>query len=472
MKIRKILAFAAVIPACLAQSSNAWAIPSFSAQTNQPCSACHVGAFGPQLKPYGRDFKLGGYTASDRPKDNIVDNWYERITTSVWASYNRTNQDTTELDSPSNSPGGKGYGKNDNFSFDQAAIYFGGRITPSIGAIQEITYDGVERAFTWDALDLRYSHDGEMFGEDATYGVMVGNQLGNTSVWNSTPPNGFPYNQSRLIASPQGSLVEDTLNGQVMGPGVFMLWNNLVYADASVYFPLSHNFSQAVGLPQENLYVTPIPFWHIGLQQEFDHHQQYAQIGMFGASANRHPGSDQSTGTADHISDIAAEANYQYMADMHNMWSAHATYIHEDQDLKASRTLFSTNPNDHLDIFKADVSYTIDDTWTPSLQYFRVAGSKDANLYNGSTTGDYITSRDVSGSPNSEGFTIDLGYVPFGKPDSSVYWGNMRLAVEYTAYTMFNGSSHNASDNNMLFVNFMADIAPFVPFFSDKSSSK
>jgi hypothetical protein len=38
------------------------AVPSFAAQTGQPCAACHVGAFGPQLTPLGRSFKIGGYT--------------------------------------------------------------------------------------------------------------------------------------------------------------------------------------------------------------------------------------------------------------------------------------------------------------------------------------------------------------------------------------------------------------------------
>ena len=441
-------------------SKQAYAIPSFSAQTGQPCSACHVGAFGPQLKPYGRDFKLGGYTASDRPDDNIVDNWYERFTTSIWSSFNRTNKDMPP------SPGGVGYGPNNNFSFDQGAVYFGGRITPHIGAIQEVSYDGAERGVFWDALDLRYSHDGEMFGEDATYGVTLGNQLGNTSVWNSTPPNAFPYNVSRIISTPQGSLIDDTLNGQIIGPGAFLMWNNLIYADASVYFPLSHNFDQAVGNTQGDKYVSPIPFWHLALQKEFDHHEQYAQIGTFGAVADRQPGNDQSTGQRDHITDIAAEANYQWMADMHNMLSLHATYIHENQDLKASSVLFGTNDNNHLNIFRADATYTIDDTWVPSIQFFKVTGSKDANLYNGATTDSYITSNTDSGSPNSAGFTFDLGYVPFGKPDSSVYWGNMRIAAQYTAYTEYNGTTHNASDNNTLFINFMADIAPFVPLMT------
>ena len=43
----------------------AYAIPSFAEQTGQPCAACHVGAFGPQLKQFGRDFKLNAYAASD-----------------------------------------------------------------------------------------------------------------------------------------------------------------------------------------------------------------------------------------------------------------------------------------------------------------------------------------------------------------------------------------------------------------------
>ena len=220
------------------------AIPSFAAQTGQPCSACHVGAYGPQLKPYGRDFKLGGYTSSDRPSDNIVDNWYERLTVAGWASFNKTTKDITP------SPGGVGYGPNNNFSFDQGAVYFGGRITPSIGGIQEVSYDGANRNFFWDAMDFRYSHDGELFGEDATYGATLGNQLGNTSPWNSTPPNAFPYNVSRITPTPQAStftLIDDSLNGQIVGPGGFIMWNDMLYADASVYFPTNKNFDQAVG---------------------------------------------------------------------------------------------------------------------------------------------------------------------------------------------------------------------------------
>jgi hypothetical protein len=47
----------------------ALALPSFAVQTGQPCAACHVGAWGPQLKKAGRDFKLFGYSAEDQSHD-------------------------------------------------------------------------------------------------------------------------------------------------------------------------------------------------------------------------------------------------------------------------------------------------------------------------------------------------------------------------------------------------------------------
>ena len=40
----------------------AQAIPDFAAQTGLPCTACHIGGFGPQLTPTGTAFKIGGYT--------------------------------------------------------------------------------------------------------------------------------------------------------------------------------------------------------------------------------------------------------------------------------------------------------------------------------------------------------------------------------------------------------------------------
>jgi hypothetical protein len=42
-------------------ASPARALPSYARQTGQPCGACHTDFAG--LTPYGRRFKIGGYTA-------------------------------------------------------------------------------------------------------------------------------------------------------------------------------------------------------------------------------------------------------------------------------------------------------------------------------------------------------------------------------------------------------------------------
>src|ERR1700674_288501 len=54
--------FSLSVVGLFAWTGHAGALPSFAEQTGQRCSACHVGGLGPQLTPFGRQFKLGGYT--------------------------------------------------------------------------------------------------------------------------------------------------------------------------------------------------------------------------------------------------------------------------------------------------------------------------------------------------------------------------------------------------------------------------
>ncbi len=55
----------------------AQAVPSFALQTGQPCTSCHIGAFGPQLTAFGRAFKIGGYTQTGG------DGWQSALPASV-----------------------------------------------------------------------------------------------------------------------------------------------------------------------------------------------------------------------------------------------------------------------------------------------------------------------------------------------------------------------------------------------------
>ena len=66
----------------------------------------------------------------------------------------------------------------------------------------------------------------------------------------------------------------------------------------------------------------------------------------------------------------------------------------------------------------------------------------------------------ANGKPDSNAFIFEADYVPFGKANSWARpWANLKLGVQYTVYTQFNGGStnydgfgRNASDNNSLFV--------------------
>ncbi|HZX92277.1 MAG TPA: cytochrome C, partial [Rudaea sp.] len=65
MVTRSAFAAAAFLLAALA-SIPAHALPAFNRQTGQNCVACHAGGQFPELTPYGRLFKLTGYTIGER----------------------------------------------------------------------------------------------------------------------------------------------------------------------------------------------------------------------------------------------------------------------------------------------------------------------------------------------------------------------------------------------------------------------
>src|SRR5512147_256003 len=60
--LRTLLGFALLAAATTAAN----AIPLFNRQTGQNCVACHAGGQFPELTPYGRLFKLTGYTIGAR----------------------------------------------------------------------------------------------------------------------------------------------------------------------------------------------------------------------------------------------------------------------------------------------------------------------------------------------------------------------------------------------------------------------
>ena len=105
------------------------AVPAFARQTGQPCTACHIGGFGPQLTPLGRSFKIGGYTQTGG------EGLASKIPLSAMAIGSFTNTGASQ-------PGGAApnFGNNNNPALDQISIFLAGRVTDYAGVFVQATY--------------------------------------------------------------------------------------------------------------------------------------------------------------------------------------------------------------------------------------------------------------------------------------------------------------------------------------------
>src|SRR5664279_1008911 len=115
---RALLGVAALWLAVL--SGSAQAIPAFNRQTGQNCVACHAGGQYPELTPYGRLFKLTGYTLGQRAA--------VPFSAMAVVSDSRANN-TSKSDDPR-----ADFQKNGSLIFATASGFAAGKITDNIGA--------------------------------------------------------------------------------------------------------------------------------------------------------------------------------------------------------------------------------------------------------------------------------------------------------------------------------------------------
>lgn len=426
------------LAAVFGQVGGAEAVPSFAAQTGAPCQQCHIGAFGPQLTDFGRQFKLNGYVWGDVP------NPIPPISLTLLGSFTHTDKGQV--------PAPERFTSNDNFALDQASLYYAGRITDKLGAMIQGTYDGVGNTFLLDNTDIRFANQGTLFGKDIVYGVTVNNNPTVQDLWNTTPAWGYPYASSALVPTPVATpLINGPEAGKVLGASAYTMWNNLLYLEFGGYSEQPNKVQNALGeMPGGEQEISGFaPYWRVDVQQQLGYN--YLSLGTYGLVANVYPGRVETNGT-DRFTDLGFDASYQYIATDDNIFTADANYIYEKQDLDASLALGdSSNGGDTLNEFSINGSYTYQEMLTGRVAYFNIWGSSDFNLY---------SSVSANNSPNSDGFIFEVDYTPFGKDDSWAQpWVNVRFGIQYTAYlkfdggaTNFDGAGTNASDNNTLYL--------------------
>ncbi len=416
---------------------DAWAIPSFARQTGLRCNVCHT-AF-PELTPFGREFKLNGYV-----KDSHAFSWFGHFSGMLVPTFTHTSASQPE-------GAGEFFGPNDNLALQETSVFYGGRLLDSLGMFAQITYSGVEHNLGWDNLDIRYAHSASMAERPVTYGITVNNNPSVQDLWNTTPVWSFPFVSSDLAPTPAAStLIDGGLAQQVAGLGGYALFDHRVYAELDGYRTLSNGTQRAFGVntSEENWIDGTAPYWRVALPYNWGKHS--LEVGTFGLDAHTFLGRDELGGT-NHFTDVAVDAQYQYLGNVDGL-TFQSSWIHEQQGWDAGQPLGETsNAEDTLRTFKARFAYLYDKTYRFNLGYFNINGNTDPLLYADSRTG----------SPNSNGWIIQLDYMPLHKNGGPSFWPwlNVQLTLQYVIYSEFDGAAHNydgagrnASDNNTLFL--------------------
>jgi hypothetical protein len=436
--------------------TNAQAIPLFARQTGQNCLSCHAGGQFPELTPYGRKFKLTGYTMGERDKVPLA--------VMGVASLARVSNTT-----PGSGDVAADFPQNGALRFTTASIFAGGKITDNLGLFAQWTwnaYDHQNDQMQWvshsssDQFDLRYADRFIGASRDLIIGASLNNNPGVTDVWNTfnsaftSVPGYVPVaNAAGGAGSPFTDVpvapILQSLGPTAAGMNVYVYWNDTVYAELGAYRTangpfsfLSQGISDAnMGFPAKLKGLNP--YWRLALNHDWGPNS--AMVGFYGITVDAYAAAPDISGPTVRFRDVGIDGQYQYILDPH-MISAQVSYTRER--ISDPNLVLADNDTNTLNHLRLKATYVYQAKYGASLGYASVDGSADAALYPG----------DLSGA------------TPFGfgnnTPDTrvwipEVFWTpiqNVRIGLQYYKFTKYAGAStnydgngRNASDNNTLF---------------------
>lgn len=428
--------------ALLACASSARAVPAFARQTHQPCTSCHIGGFGPQLTPFGRQFKYLGYTltvGSDR-----------KVPLSLMLIESFTHTAKAQTSPPAN-----GFDTNDNTELQQASVFLAGRIMDHLGVMAQATYSQNGGLLGWDNTDIRYARVLTLGGKSVIWGMSLNNNPTVSDSFNTAPAWQYPYIAPDLApGAPAAPILMGGLAQQVVGLTTYMQFNHGLYAEAGGYRTLSPAFLDDVNADFSGRIAGVAPYarlahtWNLATGDvEVGAFALHAARGLVGTDPQGH--AVAVAGPTDKFTDLGVDASYQLINGGDHIVTVNGLYIDERQRLDATYAAgASSNLHDTLQALNIDASYWYRNTWGAVLGRFVNNGSSDALLYG------------ANGSPNTQGGVVELIWTPWGKADSwEQPFANVRFGLQYTWYTRFSGlvtnidgAGRQASDNDTLYL--------------------
>ncbi len=430
------LCIAATVAAPL-YSREARAVPSMARQTSMPCATCHT--VFPELTPFGRQFKLRGYTIGvPKAGGSILDKL--PVAALLQVSRTETRYVSTQGAMPDSFP------RDREVIVQGAGLYYGGKITEKSGALVQYFYDGIDRVWKTEMFDVRYAGTVDSGGIDLLYGITLSNSPGVTDIYNSAPMWSFPHNETAAVMPNAATQLDMTLASKVGGPGVYVMWSDLLYAEVAAYRTSRTGIFRPLGWGNERdpRVSGTAPYWRLALQRGWDSHS--LSLGTYGLVVRTNLDPEDAGSPTDRFRDIALDGQYQYITDEHQI-SAQATWIREKQELNASfEREAASNLTNSLRTFRAGAHYFYQRRFGGGIQYFQTRGNADDMRYN---MGEPVMGS-ANGSPNNSGWMLELDWLPLR---------NAKVALRYTSYRQFNGARANydgfgrsAADNDSLFL--------------------
>jgi hypothetical protein len=451
------------------------AIPMFNRQSGQNCVACHAGGQFPELTPYGRLFKMTGYTLGERTLP---------VSAMAVLSSSRVSN-TSKSDDP-----GADFPKNGSAIFATASLFLGGKITDNIGAFAQITYDpyAVQSAdgkfhghSGADNIDIRFADRFIGTQRDLIFGISANNNPSISDPWNTAAA----WMQYVPVPSPGSSQFIDGnapypgfgSGGNVAGVTAYLFWNQMLYAELGGYRTANGalRFMSAGTPAAETTKLKGLnPYWRLAFNHEWGAHS--LMLGAAGMTAKVYddPADTSDPATLHRFHDRILDAQYQYLLDPHSVtaqvaWgnshlrysAATASQPFETFVDPLGGPLADTNASDTFKVLRAKLTYVYQAKFGGSLGLFNLSGSTNtANQTAGYVAGETLSiglapdvsrvNANFSGNPATRGLTYEAFWTPIQY---------LRLGAQYTAYMRFNGArtnydglGRNARDNNSLFI--------------------
>lgn len=415
----------------IVSSFNAQAVPAFARQTGQNCLACHAGGQFPELTPYGRRFKLTGYTMGTRDVPLAV---------MGVASYTKSSKPD---------PSDPTFARDAVALFQTGSVFVAGKVTDNIGLFSQFTYNNYDHVSAdnnqwtgkWgsDNFDLRYADHFVSADNDLIVGVSLNNNPSVQDVWNSAPAwVSYVPSSPFGVSGPAAGPAINGLGQQAAGLSAYAFWNNLVYGEVGGYRTANGAWSflsQGIANGDQTKLSGWNPYVRLALNRDWGAHS--AMLGVFAMNSDIYPDNTNPSGPVTRFRDRGFDAQYQYLLDPHTV-TGQLSYIHENIS-GGDVTGVSTQSSLGLNQLRASASYIYRSKYGAKLTYFSTTGSSDDTMY----------ASNANFSPDTRGWIPELFWMPIQ---------NVRVGMQYFKFNRFNGASdnydgngRNASDNNTLF---------------------